>query len=757
MKSKRSKKGAVANEELILEIDVSANGRLHKPIVRVKDSGGRVLHTDKVDLASDAERNKLAERLANRYNRDPADVKAKLDELSAQAANQQLAQAEVEGSGAVGAGPVGGDKATFYFEHGGTICHNRMTGNGPVSVSLCNFTARIVEEAVHDDGVERRTVLAIEGRLADGTPLPRTEVPAADFDGMGWIVPAWGTRAVRYAGMGTKDHLRAAFQLLSGEVPRRTVFGHLGWREVGGHWHYLHGGGAIGPEGPVEGIEVAPPAALEHYSLPPPPVGDQLTAAIRASLGLLDGLAPDRVAFPLLAAAYRAALDGCDFSMHLAGPTGVFKTELAALAQQHYGPGLDARHLPGSWSSTGNSLEGIAFAAKDALLVVDDFAPGGTAHDVQRYHREADRLLRAQGNRSGRQRMRPDGGLKPAKPPRGLILSTGEDVPRGQSLRARLFVVEVSPGEVDVGRLSACQKDAAAGLYAQAFAGFVRWLAPQYGEVHDRLKAEAAGLRDQTLTEDQHARTPGILADLILGLHYPLQFALSVGAVTEAERVELWRRGVDALAEAAVAQADHVAAAEPAGHFLRLLAAALASGRAHVTDPDGLEPEEPEAWGWRGKEYYTGTGPDDTRENTDWTPQGRRIGWVDGADGAADLYLEPEASYAAAQELARDQGESLAVSQRTLWRRLHERGLLASTDPDRKRLMVRKRLEGVRRYVVHLAAKSLYHPETAPTAPAPKRNHENGAVGGAVDGAVGGQPENKRPRQSAPKPAQSES
>ena len=67
---------------------------------------------------------------------------------------------------------------------------------------------------------------------------------------------------------------------------------------------------------------------------------------------------------------------------------------------------------------------------------------------MQRYHKEADRLFRGQGNHAGRQRMRADGSLRPAKPPRGLILSTGEDVPRGQSLRARLLVLEVSPGRL---------------------------------------------------------------------------------------------------------------------------------------------------------------------------------------------------------------------------------------------------------------------------------------------------------------------
>src|SRR5206468_12743200 len=119
-----------------------------------------------------------------------------------------------------------------------------------------------------------------------------------------------------------------------------------------------------------------------------------------------------------------------DFNIHIAGPTGVGKTEVAALVQQHFGAGMDARNLPGSWSSTGNALEELAFQAKDVLLVVDDFIPTGSMADVQRAHRDADRVLRAQGNRSGRQRMRADGSLRAVRPPRGLIVSTGEDVPR---------------------------------------------------------------------------------------------------------------------------------------------------------------------------------------------------------------------------------------------------------------------------------------------------------------------------------------
>ncbi|HZA24736.1 MAG TPA: hypothetical protein VFA32_19420, partial [Dehalococcoidia bacterium] len=173
------------------------------------------------------------------------------------------------------------------------------------------------------------------------------------------------------------------------------------------------------------------------------------------------------------------------------GHTGAGKTELAALALQHFGAGLDARHLPGSWLSTDNALETLAFVAKDALLVVDDFCPTGSQYDLQTMHRKADRLFRGQGNTARRGRLQADGTLRPTRPPRGMLLSTGEDVPRGQSLQARLMVVEVPQngiGAVGWQKLTDCQGKAAAGCYAQAMAGFIRWMAPQYREVRQRLR-----------------------------------------------------------------------------------------------------------------------------------------------------------------------------------------------------------------------------------------------------------------------------
>ena len=130
----------------------------------------------------------------------------------------------------------------------------------------------------------------------------------------------------------------------------------------------------------------------------------------------------------MLAATYRAVFGEADIALHLAGETGAFKSEVAALHQQHFGAGMNRLHPPGAWSTTGNALEIMAFYAKDTLFVIDDFAPQGSGTAMARYHAAADRVVRAAGNHAGRGRLDATAKLREQKPPRALILSTGEDV-----------------------------------------------------------------------------------------------------------------------------------------------------------------------------------------------------------------------------------------------------------------------------------------------------------------------------------------
>jgi hypothetical protein len=705
-----------------LAISAAVNGRVGRATVKALDRKRNVITTDKADLNDAKEREKLIGRMAKRLGYTNKQGVSRFAKKLETAWNGVLTdhQRVLDEAAAKGEAPSADAAPPPYLVKDGRICRQHRLPDGTVALTpLCNFDARIVEQITTDDGVERSTSFALEGTHASGRPLPRVVVSAKEFPHLNWVVEHWGTSAIVCAGQSVRDHLRCAVQTFSENVAARTLYSHTGWRKIGEQWAYLHAGGAIGGDGPVDGIETALPTPLQRFQLPDLPEGKERCEAIRAALGLLDGLAPDRTAFIALAAPIRAALGETDHSVHHEGPSGHFKTEIAALSQQFFGAGLDSRHLPANWSSTGNALEGVVFAAKDTIVVIDDFAPTGSSGDVQRYHREADRILRAVGNHAGRIRMKADATLRPEKPPRGLPLSTGEDTPRGQSLRARVLVNAVSPGDINRDRLTECQRDAAEGKYALTLAAFVRWLAPRYEEVRARLKQEQADLRERARADGQHARTPGIFASLALGLRYFLDFAKDVGALDDEEADDLWTRGFAALAEAAAHSSHCVTAAEPTRLYFQLLIGAITSGRAHVANTNGNAPESPQPWGWRREEF--GNNP------PSWRAQGKRIGWLDGDF----LYLEPTAAFAAAQEIGAVTGEGLAIGERALATRLREAKLLTQVYQwsGKVRNTVARVVEGQTRQVLCLRADSLTLYSSAQSAKFDGNNGENGMSG----------------------------
>src|SRR5580704_12534238 len=118
--------------------------------------------------------------------------------------------------------------------------------------------------------------------------------------------------------------------------------------------------------------------------------------------------------------------------------------------------------------------------------------------------------------------------------------------------------------------------------------------------------------------------------------------------------------------------------------FIELLKKASSQINTSHRQPNQRAPDSPECWGWR------------KMRGRAWVPQGTQVGWVVGND----LFLEPNASYEVAQQTAGT--ERLPVSAQTLRHRLREHGVLASVDPGRQMLLVRRTLEGTARQVLHL-------------------------------------------------------
>jgi hypothetical protein len=565
----------------------------------------------------------------------------------------------------------------------------KNTREGEIPQRLTNFVARVEEESVQDDGAEVRRVYRVAGKAGD-KPLPKTDVPAAQFGAMNWVNEAWGLSARITAGQGAKDYTREAIELYSQGARIRHIFRHTGFRMLSqGERVYLHNAGAVG----AEGVEVELEGELSRYALPDPADVIRLREAIRWSLRVVD-IAPDNVMFPLLAAVYLAPLSELiapDFVLWFWAPTGNLKSTLAALALSHYGDFTEDT-LPISFESTPNFMERILFLFKDILAVVDDWRPSISRADAAEMDKKAQRLLRGVGNRQGRGRMNSDTTLRHSYPPRGVVVATAESLPEGpafQSAAARAFAVNVSREEVDLSRLSELQRNKAE--LPIAMSGYVEWVAKHY----DELAAKLEGLRRQyrdlfaPMLAESHPRTPNTAAALMVGIQTFERFAVGVGAISAEEGKEFLARAVVAITEAAAAHTEATKGEDPATRFVEILRSLFMADKVYVKDrEDGTHPEDWASLGWERRE---------TQNRADILPERSAsfVGWIDDQY----LYLDKDAAYATVSSFAQRGEIPFGIKPRTLWRALSRSGISVT---DSRRTDTLARIEGQPKRVVQI-------------------------------------------------------
>jgi hypothetical protein len=585
-----------------------------------------------------------------------------------------------------------------YAVEGGRIC--RRT-HGPY-VPLCNFHVAITEEMVVDDGSGKpgQCELVLDGTREDGASLGTAHVPAEEFSSMAWVVQQWGSRARIRAGAGIRDLLREGIQALNPDPPRHRVFAHTGWREIEGVMRFLHAGGGLGADGNNPDVATRLPGKLGLVRLPDPPDGAALQEAVHASLDLIKQGGIDVMA-PLLGVAYRAPLNEIepfDAAIFAYGVSGIFKTSVTALPLGHFGPQFTDRRLPGSWLSTANALERQLFLAKDVPLVIDDFCPTGSPSRVAEEHAKADRILRAAANQTARDRLSREADFREGSVSRCIAISSGEEPPRGESLNARLLLVEMRRGDVTLEWLDPAQRALAQGTYAAAMAGYIRYIAEHFADLRTVVPLLFHEARAQLLATSLHARLPGTQAHLLVGWTIFLRFAVACGAITQTEADAIWARVLTALGARAAQTQQEVADEHAAERFLALLGSVLSQKRAYLTTPQGGRPEEAGRWGWEAMAVTI----NDAQHHP---PSGKPvIGWVQGHD----MYLDPEAAYAAVQDLAHEQGGSVGVGAKTVWKRLKEKNLVETADEGRN-LLTRPTFLPPGKRVLHLHASTLGH------------------------------------------------
>lgn len=552
---------------------------------------------------------------------------------------------------------------------------------------MANFVAEITQEVHTLDGINRTVTLTIEGYQAnpedkDGTmepiKLPPVTVDAESFAGLSWVMPGWGVRAVIRPGTSIKDDLRTFIQMRS-KPKITTIYKHLGWTDIGKNRTYLHAGGGINKNGNNPNVIVRLPFELSRYDLT---TKVEPVAGVKATLDLLNLTRKD-VTWPLLAGTLTPLFGAVDFGLHVSGRTGTFKSELMSLFQSHYGAGMDARHLPGSWSSTANALEAQAFLAANAAFVIDDFVPTGTSWQVRAYQQTADKIIRAQGNQAGRARLTDMSDLRQTMYPRGIILSTGEDTPEGHSVRARLLIMEMSPGDIEADRLTEAQQDRT--FYPATVAGLVQFLAANPVDLTPRveeLRKEYVGIG--------HSRTPSMLARLVATSEYFLDWCREIGAISDGEFASKRREAKEAIEKAGSEQQQYLEDADPVDQFRAAIRQAIAAGLGHFRTTNGGIPMHAELLGW--------TVERSSGEMPMYRSRGPAIGWVKWDDD--EMYLDITVGYNVVKKVA---GNEMTLSKQTMFKRLKDAGALLRADEARQRNTIRITAENHPRNVLCLS------------------------------------------------------
>jgi len=592
-----------------------------------------------------------------------------------------------------------------------------MGKDGPITMHLSTFTARILADTIEDDGSgDVKRVYAIEGQCRGRTY--QFSVPQSQFDDMKWQGEHMGPKAFIKAERSARDHTRVAVLTFS-DAESQTIYTHTGWRALpDGSMGYLHSGGAIVAENVT-----APPIltkldrGMVHYHLPPVTTRDRVAHAVRQFLKVTD-LAPDSVMLPLFAAAGRAPLGACDFSLFLSGQSGQKKSAIAALIQQSYGANFNARNFPENWFSTANALELSTFQAKDAIMVIDEYKPSGNAQEVAKYHAKGEQVLRSIGNGSAKGRLGPNLERRADRSPRALVIVTGEDVPRSDtsSLAARMISLKMPvDGVTDLTALSLAQADAASGLYAEAVAGYITWLAPRIAEIQKSgLNNEIVHLRD-LLQCGSHARTAPNLANLACGMVYFLQYAQDIGAIDATQADALWARLWNTLVETSKAQGIEQHAAKPEVQYAELLRTALASGQAYLMPTDDSLNTITNTFDMRPYGYRNGS----TAQNAD------HIGWIDLE--SQEIFFIPGAAYGMVVKMARSAGTTFTTSQIQLHRYLAENHISkrSGCDMQQQSNLAKKTICGHQSRVLWVGPDFLY-PQTAEDSPtdAPKSQEQ---------------------------------
>lgn len=369
---------------------------------------------------------------------------------------------------------------------------------------------------------------------------------------------------------------------------KETAYASMGWVSTDPMVYLLPSSKGIGKNGVIDevvmddasvdalppswrnyGREFKPPTATEL-----PMVEEALTSALKLS--------------PIMIVAITQVLGGALSSfgarqtpplVHLLGETGSFKTTLSLIAMSCMGVFDGESAVTETWTSTQNSLMAALHDVKDVTLLIDDYkrTRSGT---------EPTTLIQNYADSTTRSRMSSDQSRRRSLLPRGLLISTGEDVWEAyQSVGARTIAILVKrPDDNDLPNFMAAMAEvqgyAANGVLAMVGALWVQWLANHHPTYIENFYKDAREIA-LTSVHTAHLRLTATLASLAAVSAVVEAFLAdampNVLPVYQLARTDVW----DTLAADAMVQSEEAATLSPYAWAIAEISQALSGGTIH--------------------------------------------------------------------------------------------------------------------------------------------------------------------------------
>ena len=576
----------------------------------------------------------------------------------------------------------------------------KLSGSGDkmTSIKIMNFRVLSLTSIVRDDGEQQQNSLRLELGLDKMTTT--IEIDPEEFRQMNWHFPLFDQHAIVMPKM--KEYAVVGIQHTAPRKPTITKYTSTGWFVIDDQPYFLHNDGAIGATQHRRDLKAELKENLQRYSLPDPPKGEALQKAIRATLDFLK-VGDASIAVPMFASVWRAPLGKVDFLAWAKGVTNSLKTSHAIVAQQFYGKDFDKKHLPATWSSTANFNLARLHSAKDVFTLIDDFVLRGGRTDEGRQQSEADRFVRGVADGAFRGRLdAKHSDDTPTRGPRGLAWSTAETNPLRHSGQARMVNLtyqrtdDGTPISINSDKLRACQRDAENGLYAQAMAAFIAFLAEHHNlivNVNQRVR-ELSSAMSESLQEGL-LRTPEILASLAVGIEYFLYFAKDAEAIDDEEYQSTWSHCWTTLASLGEGQTERLRDEDPARETLRLLKSVDQAGRLMFRSPS------------LGEDDYVGGDsvtvdkvPNSNHSWNDWF-----VGWREGNN--SNWLCDPEQLWKIIQTLFTEQGRAVPKRKVELFEEMEQGGWITPRERGRAGApTVKRAINGERLRVIEIPARS---------------------------------------------------